>query len=201
MSPIDWSFISTGIDLDICADRSARVRRSRTCSPLARAGATSSRAAVGPSPEGLSSESASIARNSCEHRRSARKLGDASRLVGWPAYPRTFLPLLAFPPHGCDVVGRLSRLTPLRPRLHQRPALLQSIGPPISLLRLISDDMCECSFGELAREVCLVARPIAEARLSEAVHRHSNIGARRGSIRRRTISESGLPRPPGQGKI
>ena len=86
------------------------------------------------------------------------------------SYPRAFLPLLAFPPQRRDVVGRLSRLTPLRPGLHQRPALLQSIGPPISLLGLIPDDMRKGSFGELAREVCLVARPIAEAR-SEPMNR------------------------------
>jgi len=78
------------------------------------------------------------------------------------SYPRAFLPLLAFPPQRRDVVGSLSRLTPLRPRLHQRPALLQSIAASICLFRCIAYDMRERSLRDLAREVRLIARPIPE---------------------------------------
>src|ERR1700733_833168 len=85
------------------------------------------------------------------------------------AYPRAFCCLRssAQRPH---VVVRLSRLTVSRPCLHERSALLQSIRAPVSLLGLVADHMSERGFGDLSREVRLIAGPIAKG-APESVNR------------------------------
>ena len=57
-----------------------------------------------------------------------------------------------------------ARLTELSPRVHQRSPLLQRVAAPIGLLGFVADDVSERSFGQFAREIRLVARPIAEGR-------------------------------------
>jgi hypothetical protein len=47
--------------------------------------------------------------------------------------------------------------------LFQPPPLLKRVAPPISLFRLVSDDMRQCRLHDLAREAGNVPRSISEA--------------------------------------
>src|SRR5258708_5700803 len=59
----------------------------------------------------------------------------------------------------------------VRPSVHQRTALFERIAAPVHALRGVADDMGERGFGDLAREMRLVSRPVAK-RGPETVYGH-----------------------------
>jgi hypothetical protein len=79
-----------------------------------------------------------------------------------PGRLSTLLDTISAGTQGEDILAG-SRFTVSRPGSHKFTPLFQSIGPPVSLLGLISDDVCECCFCDLSREVCLIASPIPKA--------------------------------------
>jgi hypothetical protein len=60
---------------------------------------------------------------------------------------------------------------------HELPPLFERIAAPVSSFRLVASHMGERRLGNLAREICLFAAPIAEAR-PEAVNRGCPLGRR-----------------------
>ena len=65
-------------------------------------------------------------------------------------------------PNRDDLAGPLRLSTVPRPGIKQLPALLEQIAAPIGRLHLVADGVRQRHFGDLAREVRPLGRPIAE---------------------------------------